>query len=91
VEKLEQSGEASALRTRHRDWYLQLVEAAESKFTGAEQAVWLGRLEREHDNLRAARRWAVESEPEAELRMVGALWRFWSMHGHLSEGRGWLE
>src|SRR5215217_999328 len=42
--------------------------------------------------MRAALSWMLESE-EAEpgLRLSGALWRFWWMRGHYSEGRRWLE
>jgi ATP/maltotriose-dependent transcriptional regulator MalT len=49
-------------------------------------------LEREHNNLRAALRWSLRSEDvERTLRFAGALWRFWYVRGHLSEGRRWLE
>ena len=43
-------------------------------------------------NLRAAIRWAIETE-EAEigLRMVTALWRFWHQRGPLWEGRQALD
>jgi tetratricopeptide (TPR) repeat protein len=47
-------------------------------------------LETEHENLRAALRWSVEhDEADIGLRIVGALWRFWHLAGHLSEGRRW--
>jgi tetratricopeptide (TPR) repeat protein len=49
-------------------------------------------LEDEHDNLRAALQWLVnQSQVELSLWLTGVLWRFWWIHGHLSEGRRWLD
>src|SRR5205085_1994646 len=85
-------GEAEVLRGRHAAYYLALAEQAEPALTGAEQAGWLERLEREHNNLRAALRWAQDGgEGEIGSRLAAALWRFWYVRGHLSEGRTWLE
>jgi non-specific serine/threonine protein kinase len=91
-EKLRASGEEVAVRDRHRDWLLALAEEADRRLRGAEQAAWLTRLEREHDNFRAALAWCVggERDPEAGLRLAGALAWFWRVHGHFSEGRRWL-
>jgi predicted ATPase/DNA-binding CsgD family transcriptional regulator len=92
LEQLAASGEEETIRRVHADYYLMLAEAAEPKLTGAEQGVWLDRLETELDNLRAALRWAKEAgEPEMGLRLAGALWWFCYLHGHYSEGREWLE
>jgi len=92
-DKLVESDEAADVRTRHRDWYLDLAEQAEPKLLGSEQVVWLERLETEHDNLRTALEWskAGKEGTEAWLRLAGALQEFWHMHGHYSEGRAWLE
>jgi predicted ATPase/Tfp pilus assembly protein PilF len=92
LERLIFRDEAEALRRRHAHYYLRLAETAEPELTGANQAAWLKRLERDHDNLRAALGWALERiSPDIALRLGAALWRFWHLRGHLSEGRVWLE
>ena len=91
-EKLCSVGGITELCQCHRDWYLTFAEQAASALFGAEQQVWLERLEREHDNLRAAlKRTLGQGNAEAALRLANALWNFWHLHAHLSEGRQWLE
>jgi hypothetical protein len=59
---------------------------------GATQGEWLDRLEAEHDDLRAALRWAMEMRvAERGLRLTGARWRFWFVRGYLGEGLRWSE
>lgn len=92
LEQMEVSGEAEALRRAHAASVLTLVEQAEPYLTGPDVGTWLGRLEREHDNLRAALGWAREhGEAETGLRLVAAVLRFWMARGHLREGRAWAE
>jgi predicted ATPase len=89
-EKLLESGVGKAVRERHLDYFLSLVEEAEPKLTGAEQGAWLLRLENEHDNLRAALEWSIAATgSRRSLRLCGALQRFWMTRGHLSEGMAW--
>ena len=91
-EKLEESGETQALRRSHADYFLAVAEEAEPNLTGAEQGAWLGLLETELDNLRAAIGWSVRAgEPEMGLRLAGALLWFCYLSGRYSEGREWFE
>lgn len=90
-ESLVQSGESKRILKHFVDFFLYVAEEAESKLKGREQLRWLVRLEREHDNLREALRWSIENnETERSLRLGSALWRFWHIRGHLTEGRLWL-
>lgn len=101
LEALAESGEMENTRWAHAAYYLQLAEEAESGLPGPQQAVWLERLEREHDNLRAALQWSLEQAGkegteqgngrDMSLRLAGALGSFWWVRGHLSEGRNFLE
>jgi predicted ATPase/class 3 adenylate cyclase len=91
-EKLQESGEAEATKHVHAQYFLALAEEAESELKGPDQLEWLERLEVEHDNMRAALAWALESKHgDLALRLAGALWWLWLVRGHLSEGRDWLE
>ena len=92
-DRLAEAGESAATRTRHRDWSLALAEEAETPIREQQAAHWLNRIEREHDNLRAALAWSHDAPDglEAELRLAGALQPFWMRRGYWIEGRGWLE
>ncbi len=74
LEKLNQTHELESARCAHATYYLTFAEDAERQLTGADQKIWLQRLEREQDNLRAALHWAIDhSEVEIAQRMAGAL------------------
>jgi tetratricopeptide (TPR) repeat protein len=92
-ERLEESGEAEEIGRLHAEFYLALAEEAEPRVRGPEEtATSLGRLETEHDNLRAALLWSLESgEAELGLRLGAALLWFWSARGYWREGARWLE
>lgn len=92
-DRLQQSGEGERLRRCHQDYYMALAEEAEPELCGADQLLWLHRLETEHDNLRAALDQCLtgSGDADAALRMAASLWRFWKIRGYLREGRQWLE
>ena len=90
-EKLEEGG-ARETRGRHARYYLALAERAGPELRRGEQAIWLGRLETELDNLRAALSWSVENgQGAAVARTAWTSWTYWWLSGHISEGRRWAE
>jgi non-specific serine/threonine protein kinase len=94
-ERLAGRGEADRARRRHAAYMVGLAERAERAFHGPEEAAWLRRAEREHDNVRAALQWAVEcgDEEAAEvgLRLAGALGWSWNLNDRWSEACAWYE
>jgi hypothetical protein len=93
---LEQLGDsredADAIGRRHAEWFLALAEEAEPLLKGAEQPVWLQRLEDEHDNLRTSLDWFFDhGDVDGAVRLAGSLWLFWYIHGHVTEARRWLR
>jgi non-specific serine/threonine protein kinase len=90
-ERLVEAEEAPVARDRQRDWCVALAERAKPELRGMGQQEWRERLEVEHDNLRAALTWSLESDPMVGVRLAGSLWRFWQQRGYYEEGRRWLE
>jgi predicted ATPase/class 3 adenylate cyclase len=90
VERLDDSDEADKLRRRHAEHFLALAEEAEPHLRQA-SGEWLDRLEAEHDNIRAALDWLEQADTALAARLTAAVWRFWSLRGHLAEGRRRLE
>lgn len=89
-ERLEESGEADAIRELHAAYFLALAERVEPKLR--ERGEWGALLDTEHDNLRAALRWARDRcRWDMGLRIATALAHFWFLRGQYGEGRGWLE
>jgi predicted ATPase/DNA-binding CsgD family transcriptional regulator len=96
LECLTTSGELEVTRQSHALYYLTLAEEAAPNLFGTEPAMWSERLEREHNNLRAALHWSLEQEEaghsmELALQLGVALMGFWILYGHLGEGRTFLE
>ncbi|MGE0540288.1 MAG: tetratricopeptide repeat protein [Dehalococcoidia bacterium] len=88
---LATQGEEVEARAAHAAYFLSLAEAAAPALRGPMQVSWLTRLGRDHDNLRAALRWAGErDERETVARLAVALVPFWEVHGTITEGRRWL-
>lgn len=90
-ERLEASGQAQQVHERHCAYFTALATTTEPHLVGPDQAAWLQRLERDHDNFRAALRWTLDQQTsQVALTITTSLARFWWLRGHLSEGRRWL-
>jgi tetratricopeptide (TPR) repeat protein len=88
VERLDASGEGDAVRERHLDHYLALVEQASSCLAGADQALWLERLDRARENILAAHAWSLRAPDACErsYRLVYAIRHYWFLRGLLELG-----
>jgi predicted ATPase/Tfp pilus assembly protein PilF len=96
LERLQTSGEAGAVQQRHADFFLALAEQALPHLYEPNRDVWLARLERDSDNLRAALAWTTQEPTESRaldtgMRLAGILAWYWFMRGQLQEGRSWAE
>jgi predicted ATPase/class 3 adenylate cyclase len=86
--KLEEQNPVAAEDTRmaHRNHYLALAEAAAPQLVARDQAEWLGRLDLELDNLRAAIAFSLkQADPAPGLRLASSLRVFWKARGHATE------
>jgi predicted ATPase len=83
--RLRESGQDNVLRERHQAYFIALAEEAESQ-RGADEQLWMSRLEAEYDNFRVALAWAGASDSESVLYLCGLLGKFWYMRGYYREG-----
>ena len=90
--RLAQVGEVGRIERMHAEFYLALLRSAEPDWGGVHEAVWLARLDRDLDNIRAALRWTEASgEAEIGLRMALGVWWLWFARGRIIEGGiGWI-
>jgi predicted ATPase/DNA-binding CsgD family transcriptional regulator len=93
LDRLRTSGGLEAARRRHAGYYLGLAEQNYIEMKGVNQRSWIDVLESEHDNLRAAMQWSLDTgEYSHGRRIAAALWApFWWLQGHIQEGVRWLE
>jgi predicted ATPase/DNA-binding SARP family transcriptional activator len=85
------AGEAET-QARHADFFQALGESAAPHLWQPRQQAWFDRLEREHDNLRAAVQfWLGHGQPGSALRLATSLAPFWEARGYLQEGLSWLS
>ncbi len=91
LEKLGESGEADAVRARHRDYYTALgVKLDAPADRDYEQLI--EQAETEIDNLRAAFGWSRENcDVELALALVSSLQPLWQARGRLREGLVWFD
>jgi non-specific serine/threonine protein kinase len=85
LERLEEAGETLQLRARHLDWCVALVAGPppEAFDTGH-----VTRLLPDLENLRAALRWAIDTQRvEAATRLGFGMTAVWHLRGSFSEGR----
>jgi non-specific serine/threonine protein kinase len=92
-EKLFETGETDKLKDHHLEYFLELAENANLNLEGPDQAIWLDRLEADHDNLRAALEWSLSRDDGTglSLRLAVPLGEFWKVRGFIKEGRDRLK
>src|SRR5262249_3393248 len=93
-EKLFETDEAAHIRDKNLDYFIQLAEQGYRALRGTDDLVWIEKLEMEHDNLRAALNWSLESpnlDPQKALQLSGALQDFWDTRGYTGEGYQWTS
>ncbi len=91
LEKLGQSGEADAVRSRHRDHYTGVAALLDTA-ARTNHAQLVGQVEMEIDNLRAAFAWSREQADIAPaLALASSLQPLWIGRGRLREGTSWFD
>jgi predicted ATPase/DNA-binding SARP family transcriptional activator len=90
-DRLEESGEAAAMRARHGVHYLQMAEQAREGLRGVTGPMWRDRITSEAGNLRAALDWHIAAaDADAALSLASGIAWLWFINGDFAEGARWL-
>jgi hypothetical protein len=91
LEKLGESGEADAMRSRHRDHYTAMAALLDaSARSDYDQRV--GQADEEMDNLRSAFGWSIEiGDVGRSLQLATSLQPLWFTRGRIREGLAWFD
>jgi predicted ATPase/DNA-binding CsgD family transcriptional regulator len=92
-EKLDDLGEVTGTRRRHRDHFARLAVGYERNWFGPDQREITDRLRLDRDNLHAALDFCLTTQGEAQhgLRMASSLWFHWVAGGIWGQGRHWMD
>ena len=90
-EKLGESGEAEAVRSRHRDHYTSMAALLDAPArTDYHQRV--EQADEEMDNLRSAFGWSIETgDIGRALELASSLQPLWLSRGRIQEGLAWFD
>ncbi|MGV9360070.1 ATP-binding protein [Amycolatopsis sp. NPDC003731] len=92
--RLAAEGDEAGVRARQAEYYAGLARRYRAEGFGPRQSEWLGRLRREHANLRAVLEHCLSGpgEPGRALDIAASLWNFWYGGGLVvPEGCGYLR
>lgn len=90
--RLKTSGDEAQVREAHAAYFLQLVEEADRRMKGPDQANWRRRIDTEYGNVLAALDWFIaQGDAQRAWRLTGALWSYWQQGNSFSEGVRRLE
>jgi predicted ATPase/class 3 adenylate cyclase len=84
-QRLLERAETDTLRKAHLAYFVDLAVQAERPLLGPDMVYWLGRLDPEIDELRAALDWGLDADPERALRLTVALTQYWRARAFGSE------
>ena len=90
-EKLGESGEAEAVRSRHRDHYNSMAALLDAP-ARTDYHRRVEQAEEEMDNLRSAFGWSIETgDIGRALELASSLMPLWLSRGRIQEGLAWFD
>ncbi len=86
LQKLPGAEDGQAARDRHLAYFLEFAVDADDLLLAGDTLAGLELFDQEHDNVRAAMDWAVDSDRvEDALAFARPLFTFWFVRGHFAE------